>query len=63
MNRILTLFSDGNDENTLPWRSQHSDEVTLDDEQAINNEERKVIQWCQQVMWAITKLAKQTVGV
>ena len=40
---------DGSDENTLPWRGQPSDEVTPDDEQAITDEVRKVIQWCQQV--------------
>ena len=34
----------------------------LNDEQAITDEERKVIQWCQQVTWVVTKLAKQTVG-
>ena len=49
-------------------RTSYLDEVNvetrwpLDDEQAINDEERKVIQWCQQVIWAVTKPAEQTVG-
>ena len=49
-------------------RTRYSDEVRVmtrvlyDDEQTINDEERKVIQWCQQVTWAVTKPAKQTVG-
>ena len=49
-------------------RTRYLDEVNvmtrvpLGDEQAINDEERKVIQWCQQVTWAVTKPAKQTVG-
>ena len=49
-------------------RKRYSDEVSVmttvppDDEQTINGEERKVIQWCQQVTRAVTKPAKQTVG-
>ena len=43
-------------------RTHYLDEVTPNDEQAITDEERKVIQWCQQVTWVVTKLAKQTVG-
>ena len=36
--------------------------VPPDDEQTINDEERKVIQWCQQITWAVTKPVKQTIG-
>ena len=49
-------------------RTRYNDEVSImtrvphDDEQTINDEERNVIQWCQQVTWAVTKPAKQTVG-
>ena len=48
-------------------RTRYLDEVNVmtrlppDDEQAINDEERKVIQWCQQVTWVVMKPAKQTV--
>ena len=49
-------------------RTHYSDEAIVmmrvppDDKQAINDEERKVIQWCQQITWAVTKPVKQTVG-
>ena len=41
MNFFFFEGIDGNDENTLLWRGQPSDEVTFDDEQAITDEERK----------------------
>ena len=39
-----------------------SDEANLDDKRAIIDEEKKIIQWRQQINWAISKPAKQTVG-
>ena len=39
-----------------------SDEVNLDDKRVITDEEKKIIQWRQRITWAVTKLAKQTVG-
>ena len=39
-----------------------SDEVNLDDKRVITDEEKKIIQWRQQITWAVTKPAKQTVG-
>ena len=43
-------------------RSHYPDEVNLDDKRVITDEEKKIIQWCQQITWAVTKPAKQTVG-
>ena len=39
-----------------------SDEVNLDDKRVITDEEKKIIQWRQQITWTVTKPTKQTVG-
>ena len=38
-----------------------SDEVNLDEKRVITDEEKKIIQWRQQITWAVMKPAEQTI--